>query len=255
MKGARAESSPRTRLRADRCRPEADPFPSRHCVGVIGLRSDVPELTHPTLQGGRTCVRPRPCFTFFLRRRPIWRADERPADEIAGPVLASGFAELDRNCPAAAGRKGSDPNCCSTYAGSRRTVAAPPALRATGAVSVDLGAAPRARGHRGPRRSLGAGASPPRASTAGPSSCSPHAREGLWAIEQALRAQHLAPDRLAAAAARLTATQALPDCTCSPAHSALAFVAARHASCVGALAAGAAPAAGERTAARSKPPC
>ena len=30
---------------------------------------------------------------------PIWRADERPADEIAGPALASGFAELDRELP------------------------------------------------------------------------------------------------------------------------------------------------------------
>src|SRR5512139_1676876 len=30
---------------------------------------------------------------------PIWRADERPADEAAGPVLTSGFAELDRELP------------------------------------------------------------------------------------------------------------------------------------------------------------
>src|SRR5512146_2201268 len=30
---------------------------------------------------------------------PIWRADERQSDEIAGPVLASGFDELDRELP------------------------------------------------------------------------------------------------------------------------------------------------------------
>ena len=30
---------------------------------------------------------------------PVWRADERPADELSGPVLASGFGELDRELP------------------------------------------------------------------------------------------------------------------------------------------------------------
>ncbi len=45
-------------------------------------------------------MRPRPCFHFFPPvALPIWRADERPADEIVGPVLTSGFAELDRELP------------------------------------------------------------------------------------------------------------------------------------------------------------
>ena len=39
---------------------------------------------------------------------PIWHADERPAEDSVGPVLATGFAELDRELPGGGAAEGGE---------------------------------------------------------------------------------------------------------------------------------------------------
>ena len=126
---------------------------------------------------------------------PIWRADERPADELAGPVLASGFAELDRELPGGGWPQGQLAELLLDHAGIGELSLLAPAL-------AQLGAAKRSTvwvlppdGTRGiesqalPYAPALAAAGVDLARTIFVQPTTP--REGLWAIEQALRAQHL----------------------------------------------------------------
>ena len=126
---------------------------------------------------------------------PVWRADERPADEVSGPVLASGFAELDRELPGSGWPQGQLTELLRDESGIGELSLLAPALaqlaqqkRSTvwvlppdGTRGIESQAFPYA-----PALSV-AGVDLARTIFVRPAT----PREGLWAIEQALRAQHL----------------------------------------------------------------
>jgi cell division inhibitor SulA len=126
---------------------------------------------------------------------PIWRADERPADEIAGPALASGFAELDRELPGGGWPQGQLTELLLDDAGIGELSLLAPALAQLAQVKRSTVWVLPPDGTRG----IEAQAQPyaPALAAAGVDllrtifvqPATP--REGLWAIEQALRAQHL----------------------------------------------------------------
>jgi hypothetical protein len=126
---------------------------------------------------------------------PIWRADERPADETAGAVLASGYAELDRELPGGGWPQGQLTELLVDDAGIGELSLLAPALAQLaqvkrtivwvlppdGTPGVEAQALPYAPAL------AAAGLDLARALFVQPAT----PREGLWAIEQALRAQHL----------------------------------------------------------------
>lgn len=126
---------------------------------------------------------------------PVWRADERPANETVGPVLASGFDELDRELPGGGWPQGQLTELLLDEAGIGELSLLAPALAQLARVkrSTVWVLPPDSM------RSLEAQAMPyaPALAAAGVDlqrtifvqPATP--REGLWAIEQALRAQHL----------------------------------------------------------------
>jgi hypothetical protein len=128
---------------------------------------------------------------------PVWRADELPADDAAGPALPSGFAELDRELPGHGWPQGQLIELLADDAGiGELSLLAPAlaqlALARRSAVWV-LAADADARSPRTlptlPYAPALAAAGIDLARTIFVQPATP--REGLWAIEQALRAQHL----------------------------------------------------------------
>jgi hypothetical protein len=132
---------------------------------------------------------------------PVWRADELPAEESAGPVLPSGFAELDRELPGHGWPQGQLTELLTDDAGIGELSLLAPALaqlalarRSTvWVLASDADArSPRALPQAGralpyPPALAAAGIDLARTIFVQPAT----PREGLWAIEQALRAQHL----------------------------------------------------------------
>jgi cell division inhibitor SulA len=126
---------------------------------------------------------------------PVWRADERPADEAVGPVLPSGFAELDRELPGGGWPQGQLTELLLADAGIGELSLLAPALAQLAQVKRSTVWVLPPDGTRG----IEAQAMPyaPALAAAGVDlmrtifvqPATP--REGLWAIEQALRAQHL----------------------------------------------------------------
>jgi hypothetical protein len=126
---------------------------------------------------------------------PVWRADERPVDELSGPVLGSGFGELDRELPGGGWPQGQLTELLRDEAGIGELSLLAPALaqlaqqkRSTVWVlppddtrGIEAQALPYAPAL------AGAGVDLARTIFVKPAT----PREGLWAIEQALRAQHL----------------------------------------------------------------
>ncbi len=132
---------------------------------------------------------------------PLWRADERPADEAAGPTLASGFAELDRELPGGGWPQGQLIELLTDDAGIGELSLLAPTLAhlaqarqcTVWVLPVDASSAVRRTA------TLEAQAIPyaPALATAGldlartifVKPATP--RESLWAVEQSLRARHL----------------------------------------------------------------
>lgn len=126
---------------------------------------------------------------------PVWRGDERPADELSGPVLASGFGALDRELPGGGWPQGQLTELLRDEAGIGELSLLAPALaqlaqqkRSTiwvlppdGTRGIDAQVLPYAPAL------AAAGVDLARTIFVKPAT----PREGLWAIEQALRAQHL----------------------------------------------------------------
>jgi cell division inhibitor SulA/protein ImuA len=125
---------------------------------------------------------------------PVWRADELPADDAAGPVLPSSFAELDRELPGHGWPQGQLVELLADDAGiGELSLLAPAlaqlALTRRSAVWV-LASDADARASRAlPYAPALVAAGIDLARTIFVKPATP--REGLWAIEQALRAQHL----------------------------------------------------------------
>jgi cell division inhibitor SulA len=126
---------------------------------------------------------------------PLWRADELPADQRCGPGLATGHAELDRELPGGGWPQGQMVELLTDDSGIGELSLLAPALaqlararRSTvwvlppdGASGVEAQALPYAPAL------AAAGVDLARTIFVKPAT----PREGLWAIEQALRAQHL----------------------------------------------------------------
>ena len=129
----------------------------------------------------------------------LWRGDERPADEACGPTLASGFAELDRELPGGGWPQGQLIELLTDNAGIGELSLLAPALAqlaqtrrcSVWVLPVD---ASRTVSHAPEVQTIPYA---PALATAGldlartifvkPST----PREGLWAVEQSLRARHL----------------------------------------------------------------
>jgi cell division inhibitor SulA len=134
-------------------------------------------------------------FSLFPGGTPVWRADERPADESVGPALASGFAELDRELPGGGWPQGQLTELLLDDAGVGELSLLAPALAQLaqakrsvvwvlppdGARGIEAQALPYAPAL------AAAGIDLMRTIFVQPAT----PREALWAIEQALRAQHL----------------------------------------------------------------
>jgi cell division inhibitor SulA/protein ImuA len=126
---------------------------------------------------------------------PIWRADERPADEAVGPTLTSGFAELDRELPGGGWPQGQLTELLLDDAGIGELSLLAPALVQLAQVKRSTVWVLPPDGTRGvegqalPYAPALAAAGVDLARTIFVQPATP--REGLWAIEQALRAQHL----------------------------------------------------------------
>jgi hypothetical protein len=130
---------------------------------------------------------------------PLWRADERPVDEACGPTLASGFAELDRELPGGGWPLGQLVELLTDDAGIGELSLLAPALAqlaqsrrcAVWVLPVD---ATRTVSHSPEAQTIPYA---PALATAGldlartifVKPATP--REGLWAVEQSLRARHL----------------------------------------------------------------
>lgn len=126
---------------------------------------------------------------------PVWRADERPADETVGPVLPSGFAELDRELPGGGWPQGQLTELLLDAAGIGELSLLAPALAQLAQVKRSVVWVLPPDGRRDteaqplPYAPALAAAGVDLARTIFVRPATP--REGLWAIEQALRAQHL----------------------------------------------------------------
>jgi hypothetical protein len=125
---------------------------------------------------------------------PVWRADELPAEEPAGPALPSGFAELDRELPGRGWPQGQLTELLTDDAGIGELSLLAPALAqlalARRSVVWVLASDADARSPRTlPYAPALAAAGIDLTRTIFVQPATP--REGLWAIEQALRAQHL----------------------------------------------------------------
>jgi len=125
---------------------------------------------------------------------PVWRADELPADDAAGPVLPSGFAELDRELPGHGWPQGQLVELLADDAGiGELSLLAPAlaqlALTRRSAVWVLAADADTRSARALPYAPALAAAGIDLTRTIFVQPATP--REGLWAIEQALRAQHL----------------------------------------------------------------
>jgi len=139
-----------------------------------------------------------------LMRVPLWRADERMADDISGLTLPTGFAALDRELPGGGWPQGQLIEVLTDDAGIGELSLLAPAL------------AQLARAHRCTVWVLPVDSAPAHAPSAAPAIAAaqpiPYApalatagldlartifvkpatpREGLWAAEQSLRARHL----------------------------------------------------------------
>jgi cell division inhibitor SulA/protein ImuA len=126
---------------------------------------------------------------------PVWRADERPAEETAGPALATGFAELDCELPGGGWPQGQLIELLRDESGIGELSLLAPALAQLaqqkrsavwvlppdGTQGIESQALPYAPAL------AAAGIDLARTIFVKPAT----PRESLWAIEQALRAQHL----------------------------------------------------------------
>lgn len=133
---------------------------------------------------------------------PVWRADELPADETSGPALASGFTELDRELPGGGWPQGQLIELLADDAGIGELALLAPVLAqlatqrrcAVWVLPTESSAGissgrPRIETQALPYAPALAAAGIDLARTIFVKPATP--REGLWAIEQALRAQHL----------------------------------------------------------------
>ena len=125
-------------------------------------------------------------------RAPLWRADERPADEVCGPALASGFAALDRELPGGGWPQGQLIELLTDDAGIGELSLLAPALAQLSKVRrctvwvLPADAAPDQTMPYAPALAT-AGIDLARTIFVKPDT----PRENLWAIEQSLRARHL----------------------------------------------------------------
>lgn len=128
---------------------------------------------------------------------PVWRADELPADDAFGAVLASGFADLDRELPGGGWPQGQLIELLADDAGIGELTLLAPVLAQLAAskrcavwvLPAVVSSVPRAEAHALPYAPALAAAGIDLARTIFVKPATP--RENLWAIEQALRAQHL----------------------------------------------------------------
>jgi hypothetical protein len=130
---------------------------------------------------------------------PLWRADERPADEVCGPTLASGFAALDRELPGGGWPQGQLIELLADDAGIGELSLLAPALAQLSQVRrCTVWVLPADAAHAGsaapeaqamPYAPALAAAGIDLARTIFVKPATP--RENLWAIEQSLRARHL----------------------------------------------------------------
>jgi hypothetical protein len=126
---------------------------------------------------------------------PLWRADEVPADQSCGPALATGHAELDRELPGGGWPQGQLVELLTDDSGIGELSLLAPALaqlaracRSTVWV-LPPDSAPGIAAQTLPYAPALAAAGIDLARTIFVKPATP--REGLWAVEQALRAQHL----------------------------------------------------------------
>ena len=134
---------------------------------------------------------------------PLWRADELPADDAGGPILPSGFAELDHELPGGGWPQGQLIELLTDDAGIGELSLLAPALAQLAQsrrCTVWVLPVDAARAMPRPPEAQAAHASMPYApalATAGldlartifVKPATP--RESLWAVEQSLRARHL----------------------------------------------------------------
>jgi cell division inhibitor SulA len=108
----------------------------------------------------------------------LWRGDERPADEACGPTLASGFAELDRELPGGGWPQGQLIELLTDDAGiGELSLLAPVLAQLAQARRCTVWVLPVDAAGLDLARTIFVKPSTP--------------REGLWAVEQSLRARHL----------------------------------------------------------------
>jgi hypothetical protein len=126
---------------------------------------------------------------------PVWRADERPVEQTAGPALGSGYAELDRELPGGGWPQGQLTELLLDDAGIGELSLLAPAFAQLAQQKRSIVWVLPPDGTRGveaqalPYAPALAAAGLDLARTIFVRPVTP--REGLWAIEQALRAQHL----------------------------------------------------------------
>jgi hypothetical protein len=125
----------------------------------------------------------------------LWRADEVPADQFCGPALATGHAELDRELPGGGWPQGQLTELLTDDTGIGELSLLAPALAQLAHARRSTVWVLPSDGARGleaqalPYAPALAAAGVDLARTIFVKPATP--REGLWAIEQALRAQHL----------------------------------------------------------------
>jgi len=130
-----------------------------------------------------------------LMRVPLWRADERTADDVSGPTLSTGFAALDRELPGGGWPQGQLIELLTDDAGIGELSLLAPALAQLARVQrctvwvLPVDAAPALSTAPVPYAPALATAGLDLARTIFVKPATP--REGLWAAEQSLRARHL----------------------------------------------------------------